>query len=67
MTIGNLIGYLSFMLIIIGLYFLLIFKKTLHYRLLMFKKKFHAYKWMGWFIEIIYFPIMMNIVEYATC
>jgi hypothetical protein len=37
-TIGNLIGYHSFMVLIIGLFFLFMFKKTLHFRLLMLKK-----------------------------
>jgi len=55
------------MVILTAIFLTTIFNKRIHFRLIMLKKRFHFFKWFAWFSEVIYLPLMLNIVEYSTC
>eukprot|EP00347_Sterkiella_histriomuscorum_P019077 403343044 len=63
----NLASYSFFMILMIITTFVFIFVKKFHYRLLKKRNKFIFYKWGFWFLELIYFPIFTNIIQYSTC
>lgn len=63
----NLAAYTFFMILIIVALFVLLFVKKIHFRLLKKRNKFLFYKWAFWFLELIYFPIFTNIIQYSTC
>lgn len=63
----NLIAYFSFLVVLVLTFAVIMLSKTIHYRLLKKKKSIFVFKWLAWFTELIYFPLMLNIVEYSTC
>ena len=67
MIAANLISYVAFLVVIVILFAAMMLNKTLNYRLLKLSKGFYFFKWAFWFMELIYFPLLLNIVEFATC
>lgn len=64
----NLAGYYVFLLLLIGIYFVIVLNRTIHYRLTKLRKEgLFFYKWAFWFAEIVYFPIMLNVITFSTC
>jgi len=64
----NLAGYYVFLVLIIVTYFVIVLNSTIHYRLVKLRKEgLFFYKWAFWFAEIVYFPLMLNVITFSTC
>jgi hypothetical protein len=67
-TVSNLAVYYIFLFAVIVLYFFFLFHRTCNFRLLKLKKEgLYFHKWAFWILEAIYFPLMLNVIEFSTC
>lgn len=63
----NLAAYTFFVLAIILTLFVVIYCRILHFRIMKKRHRFLFFKWGFWLLEILYFPLLTNIVEYSSC
>ena len=55
------------MILLILLVTIVLCSKKLNYRLFKLSKNLYFFKWASWCLEIIYFPLLLNIIEFSTC
>lgn len=67
MVIGNLIAYGVVLALVLTLGGVIVFDRKINYRLFKLTKKAYTFKWLAWFAEALYFPLLMNLVEFGTC
>lgn len=67
LTLYNLILYYAFMILLILLVTIVLCSKKINYRLFKLSKNLYFFKWASWCLEIIYFPLLLNIIEFSTC
>jgi len=46
---------------------IILLNKTINFRLIVYRKKFYFFKWIAFLLELIYLPLLLNIVNYALC
>lgn len=68
LIVRNLAGYYAAMLLIVFAYFAMMLNRMIHYRLNKLRKEgLYFFKWAFWFAEIVYFPLMLNVITFSTC
>lgn len=66
-TGANLIAYFSFLVLLTIFLCIVMLSKTIHFRLLMFRKYFYFFKCLAFLLELIFLPVLLNIVHYGIC
>lgn len=66
-TVVNLIFYVGFFVIMILICMSLAWIRKLNFRMLKLKKSIFFFKWALWFVELVYFPVLLNIIQFSTC
>ena len=64
---ANLIAYFSFLILITIFLCVILLNKTINFRLLMLRKYLYFFKWTIFLMEVIYLPLLLNIVHYGLC
>jgi len=67
LTLANLYAHGAFLAlsVIIGLTILL--NGKLNYRVLKLTKRAYTFKWLAWLAELLFFPTVLNVVEFSAC
>ena len=66
LTVANLGCYTGFLVLLIGVVMLIMFNWKCQFRLLRVAKSCVLLKWGFWLLELIYFPLLINIVEFSA-
>lgn len=66
-VIGNLIGYGVALVLTLTLGFIILLNKKANYRLFKLTKRAYTFKWLAWLAEALFFPLLINLVEFGTC
>lgn len=67
LTIINLCAYYIFLIPLIITILVVTLNWKIHFKIIKIaKRKFIFYKWLAWFLEILFFPILLNIVHFST-
>lgn len=61
------IAYCSFLLLLTVFILATLLSKTLNFRLITSRKRLYFFKWLAFFIELIFLPLLLNIVHYGIC
>ena len=66
-TFINLACYYGFMVVLIIALCVIYCDRKIHYRLLKLKKKCLVFKWVSWLLELVLFPLLLNIIQFSVC
>ena len=64
---ANLIAYFSFLILLTLFLAVIMLNKTINFRLLMLRKHLYFFKWTIFLMELMYLPLLLNIVHYGLC